>query len=197
MATARDADAAQGTTPTPDGSARNTRGTGGWVGAIGAIAGCLCLVCSLFLPWSTVTRRIVSISVPAIPGDATSASSWAAYPLTSVTNVLIPLLLLPGVSLIVSLVRSLRRGAGRRGTALALALLGVLATVIYAFLLAVASFLSSIAFVPGHTNVVAIVPAAGLWLALAGSLLALASVVAAREPARRGLGRYASIAFVR
>lgn len=188
MATSRDADAPQRATSAPDGRAWSTRGTGGRVGAIGAIAGFLCLAFSLFLPWGIVTRRLVPLGVPAVPGVATNLPSWTAYPLTSVTNLLIPLLLLPGVSLIVSLVRSSRRGAAPTGTALPLAILGVIATVIYAFLLAVASFLSSISLVPvaGQTIEVAMLPAIGLWLALAGSLLTLASVVAARVRARRG-----------
>jgi hypothetical protein len=150
--------------------------------ATAAIAGCLGVAGSLFLPWGTVTRRLVPLSN--LGGD-TTVSSWTAYPLTSVTNLLVPLLLLPAVALVVSLVRTGRRGTAPTGDALALALLGVVATVIYAFLLAVASVLSAgFGFVPGHTSVVALAPTAGFWLALAGSLLALAGVVATRTLTR-------------
>lgn len=170
MAVARHADAAR--QPLPIRAAA----------AMGAITGCLCVAGSLILPWGTVTRRLVPLSNL---GGVTTVSSWAAYPLTSVTALLIPLLVLPAVALVVSLVRTWRRGATPSSTAVALALLSVVATVIYAFLLAVASVLSTAGFVPGHTSVVALAPTAGFWLALVGSLLALVGVVAARLLARR------------
>jgi hypothetical protein len=151
--------------------------------AIAASAGCLCVAGSLVLPWGTVTRRVVPLGN--LGGD-TTVSSWAAYPLSSVTNLLIPLLVLPAVSLVVSLVRTWRRGATPTGDALVLALLGVVATLIYAFVLAVASVLSvGFGFVRGHMSVMTIAPTAGFWLALAGSLLELVGVVAARLLARR------------
>jgi len=151
----------------------------GLVGAAAAAAGVATLVISLALPWYAVTKTIS----PAAPLPHGGVTSWTVYPLEAVTNCLVPLLLLPAVALVVSTLRSLRSGDGPTGDAVALAILGIVATVVYAFLLALASM--PFGFMPGHTVAVTAAPALGLWVALAGSILALAGVIAARILARR------------
>jgi hypothetical protein len=107
--------------------------------------------------------------------------------------IILPLVFLPAVTLFVSVLRARRRSVAPSGDALALAILSAAATAVYFALLYLAAGVA-LAFrrVSPGVSPGAITPDVGGALALAGSLAALAGVIAGRAIAPHDLSSYAA-----